>query len=232
MPASDPVVERLPTLLREKLGDAYPTSGELSIAGGPPRFRRRRRADRYQPRVQLTGPQAAIFVGDSMAALRLYGPYPGWDALRARINSLLDVLQESRLAIAVERISLRFVNVLREHPERQLDALNVRIELAGEAAPERGFHLRAELNDEVYERVIEIQPGATGPAHEVDRRETHGLMLELDCRRRFATDDFWPQRSTLIEDLHFEMRALFFRLLTPESIAQLGPIYRAEPEHG
>ena len=56
-PASHPVVERLPALLREKLGDAYPTEGALSIAGGPPRFRRRRREDRYQPRVQLSGPQ-------------------------------------------------------------------------------------------------------------------------------------------------------------------------------
>jgi hypothetical protein len=43
-------------------------------------------------------------------------------------------------------------------------------------------------------------------------------------------DDFWTDRADMIENLHFEQRALFFRLLRTASVEKLGPIYRAEPE--
>ena len=55
-------------------------------------------------------------------------------------------------------------------------------------------------------------------------------MLALECRRGLEDVDFWAERADVLENLHFELRALFFRLLSRDAIEKLGPVYRQAPE--
>jgi uncharacterized protein (TIGR04255 family) len=230
-PAQAGEAGRLPALLRDALGEEYPRSEAIVHASHPDWSRAAQPDLRYQPKLLLTGDGAFVLVGDAAVTLRLVGPYPGWDAVRARIGALLDVLQASKLLGPIERISLKFVNILRDPPARQLDALRIDFSVNGDAVPETGLHVRMELSDERYERIVDLQPGRTGPVIEA-HRDAHGLLLALECRRSLAGEDFWSQRTDLLENLHFELRALFFRLLTRAAVEKLGPIYRAAPESG
>jgi uncharacterized protein (TIGR04255 family) len=222
--------EGLPAFLRAELTEAYPRSESIPLSTAPAQFRKTQEETRYQPRIRQFGPLAAFMVGDQAVWLRLVAPYPGWDEVRDRIEQLTDVLKKSKMVGAVERISLKFVNVLRELPDRQLEGLRVDVRVNGEHAPEAGMHLRMEFNDETYSRVVELQPNPTGPFIDPNPDAT-GLTLSLECRRQLGIDDdFWTDRDAMIENLHFELRALFFRILRQASVEKLGPIYRAEPE--
>jgi uncharacterized protein (TIGR04255 family) len=229
-PVSGEKAEGLPAFLRAQLTEAYPRSESIPVSAAPAQFRKTQEEARYLPRHRQFSPLAAFMVADQAVWLRLVAPYPGWDEVRDRIEQLLDVVQASKMVGAVERIALKFVNVLREMPDRQLEGLRVDVRVNGELAPEHGMHLRLEFNDETYSRVVEIQPNPTGPFIDPNPDVT-GLTLSLECRRVLGIDDdFWTDRADMIENLHFEQRALFFRLLRTASVEKLGPIYRAEPE--
>jgi uncharacterized protein (TIGR04255 family) len=220
---------RIFAVLRGALGTSYPRSEAVPTVHVPEYFRSAAPDPRYEPKLKLMGDGGTVYLGDSVVRLRLVGEYPGWEAVRAKLDGVLDALAVSKLAKDIERISLKFVNVLRDPPPRQLEALRVDFRVNKEAVPEVGLHVRMELSDERYRRVVEIQPGADGPIIE-GRRDLHGLMLALDVRRDLIGEEFWSQRADVLENLHFELRALFFRLLTGDSVTQLGPIYRAAPE--
>jgi len=178
---------------------------------------------------RLGVPEAHVSVADGAVRLRVGAPYLGWASHRERIDALLDALEREKLAGTVERISLKFVNLLEDLPPRQLDALRVELRVNGDPVPEFGLQLRMELSDERFVRIIEIQPGAMeGPV--VAPGDAGGLLLSLECRRDIAGGDFWSQRADLLENLQFESRALFFRLVTRATIEKFGPIYRQPPQ--
>ena len=216
--------------MRNALGAEHPRSAAIQSASMSHIVRRATPPDaRYLPTLELSGDHRAVLLGEGVVCLRLTGAYPGWDAVRARIDALLDEVRRTKQVGALEEISLKFVNVLRDPPPRQLEALRVDLRVNGEAVPERGLYVRMELSDERYVRIVELRPGATGPFLEEDRN-AHGLMLALECRRSLTDIDFWAERGDVLENLHFELRALFFRLLSREAVEKLGPVYRKAPE--
>lgn len=215
--------------MRAKLGAEHPRATAVQNAPTSNIVRRRTFDARHSPSLELSGDHRSVFLGEGVACLHLTGPYPGWEAVRARIDALLDELKRSASVGAIEGVSLKFVNVLRDPPPRQLEAIRVDLRVNGEAVPERGLFVRMELSDERYVRIVEVRPGETGLFLQEDRN-AHGLMLALECRRGLEGVDFWQERADVLENLHFEMRALFFRLLSRESIERLGPVYRKPPE--
>jgi uncharacterized protein (TIGR04255 family) len=212
-------------------GVEYPRSEAMQAPADPGHFRSPAADPHYQPKIRMFGEGEDVFIGDAILRVRIGGPYPGWEGMLARVDALLDVLEQSKVARAVERISLKFVNLLRDVPARQLEALRVDLRVNGETAAETGMHLRMEMRDEHYVRVVEIQPGAAGDMLAADR-SAHGLVLALECRRDLVGEEFWKNRRDTLENLHFELRALFFQLLTREAMEKLGPIYRKPPSAG
>lgn len=215
--------------MRTALGAEHPRSAAIQNAAVSHIVRRSVPDARHIPTFELSGDHRAVLLGDGVVALRLTGRYPGWDVVRGRIESLLDHARRSKSIGTLEEVSLKFVNVLRDPPPRQLEALRVDVRVNGEAVSERGLFLRMELSDERYVRIVELRPGATGPFLEPDPN-AHGLMLALECRRGLEDVDFWAERADVLENLHFELRALFFRLLSRDEIEKLGPVYRQAPE--
>lgn len=215
--------------LRRAIGVDYPRSEAIPVAAALDHFRAPRPDARYDPNFKLSGDHGSVLIAEGAVRLRLVGAYPGWKPVRARIDALLDVLRASKLIGELESISLKFVNVLRDPPPRQLEALRVDLRVNGEAVSEQGLRVRMELSDERYERVAEIEPGVSGPFL-AEHRDLHGLMLALEVRRDLRDSDFWTEREGVLENLHFELRALFFRLLRSAEVDKLGPIYRDSPE--
>jgi len=224
-PASSSVVSLLPGLVFAKLGSEYPESESLPLASLPPEIRTAEPALRYQQQIRLSGRQGSVFFGDCVAGVSLLAPYPGWEAFRPRVNAFLDVLQSSKLVRAPERLSIKFVNLLTDTPSRTLDSLNVEIRLGGEPSADSGLHLRAELNQPPYRSIVEIAPEVIVKLGG-NRGSKSGLLLSIDCIRIVTEPDFWAETDNLIEGLHRELRNVFFKLLTDDSIARLGPIYQ------
>jgi uncharacterized protein (TIGR04255 family) len=195
------------------------------LASLPAEFRKTQPELQYQQQIRLTGGQASVFIGDSVAGVSLLAPYPGWADFRPRIDAFLDVLKASRLVKLPERISLKFVNLLTDLPQSQLDSLNVSLKVAGQPMPETGFQTRFELNDAPFRRIIEIAAGATLSPKLGRNGKKFGLILSIDCIRSLEDVDFWTQAPDLIETLHTDLRTMFFRLVSSGTVATLGPVY-------
>ena len=101
--AGDPA--RIFAVLRGALGTSYPRSEAVPAVHVPEYFRSSAPDPRYEPKLKLMGDDGTAYIGDSAVRLRLVGAYPGWEAVRAKLNGVLDALAASKLAAGIERIA-------------------------------------------------------------------------------------------------------------------------------
>ena len=225
-PAQPAVAQLLPGLVFAKLGGKYGRAEATPIASIPPQVREIDPNLRYQAEYRVSGETAAVFMGDRVAGVSVPAPYEGWQNFRPRVLEFLELLQGSQLVRAVERFSLKFTNVIPAPPEpqRQLDLLNLKVEIGGIKPNENGFRFRTEINDERIIRIVEL---ATNAEVQILGGKASGLLLSLDCIRQIGGEEFWPNHLKSIDDLHVQLKELFFGLITENTLQSLGPVYEA-----
>jgi uncharacterized protein (TIGR04255 family) len=207
-----------------RLGQKYARSEATPIASIPPQIRDNDSNLRYQPHYKLFSDEGAtILLGNRAAGVSVGPPYEGWEAFRPRVEEFLAVVKESGFVRTVERLSIKFVNVLEAPENKQLELLSFAVELGGIKAPEFGLRFRTEINDERFIRIIEIATNATVQLPSGQKKT--GLLLSLDCIRLLRGEDFWPTTRHGLEELHVELKQLFFGLITQTTLATLQPSY-------
>ncbi len=221
-PSRAGVADLLPGLVFSKLGTTYHRSEAQPLASLPAEFRSMQPELRYQAQYRLSGETASIFVGEAVAGIGLVSPYEGWQSFRPRILELLNTLRESNLLKVIERASLKYVNLFPTSGPDQLAKLRLSVLVAGSPAPEVGFKLRVELNDAKFIRIVEIAPNVR--LQSPQRRAKAGLLVDIDCIT-VAVQDFWSHQETVLEGLHSEAKRVFFELVAPEALKELGPHY-------
>ncbi len=222
-PTRDGAVQLLPGLFLSRLAADYPRSEATPIASIPRELRDSNPSLRYQFHYRMAGDSAAVSVGDRSAGVSVFPPYQGWEFFRPRIDAFVDVLKASALVKRLERFSLKFTNVLDMHAERQLSLLNLDVSVGGVAAKDRGFHLRTELNDAKLLRIVEITPEATVTL--VSGATWNGLLVSIDCIKQSESGDLQELTPAAIENVHEEVKQMFFGLITPKTLAALSPAY-------
>jgi uncharacterized protein (TIGR04255 family) len=225
-PRTDAIVGLLPGILFAELGSDYARSETLPLASLPAQFRASDPNLRYQQQIRLTGKSSSIFVGDQVAGISVMAPYPGWDHFWPRIEQLIGVLRKSNLVARTERASLKSVNLLPSSPgQNPLTTLNLSVQLAGHDVPHMGFALRTELNDERFLRIVEIAGQATLNLPGMASRA--GTLLSIDCIRSIPDERaFWDSAPKFVGEIHVELRELFFRLISEETLQSFKPIYQ------
>jgi uncharacterized protein (TIGR04255 family) len=221
-PAQVSIAQLLPGLVFAKLGSRYGRSEATPVASIPPQLRDMDPNLRYQAQYRLSGERSSIFLGERVAGVSMTAPYEGWHHFRPRILEFLEIVRGSGLVETVERFSIKAINIV-PTLGAQLDLLNLHLEIGGIKPPENGFHLRAEVNDDTFLRIIEISTNASAklPSGET----TSGLLLSLDCVRPMRNEDFWSIQETSIDEVHEQLKELFFGLINQQSLESLGPSY-------
>ena len=157
-----------------------------------------------------------------MAGVSIIEPYEGWSCFRPRILEFLEVLRDSALIGKVDRLSIKAMNII-SLPGSPMDMLNVEVKVGGAKPPDKGFRVRTEFHDEPYSLIVELISGATVTFQGGEKRSGH--YLGLDCVREIGTESFWSIYEAALEEAHQQLKDLFFRLLTPESLESFGPRY-------
>lgn len=227
VPRAESVIGLLPGVLFSRLPKRYAKHVTLPLASLPPALRADQPDLKYMQQIRLLSEEGfSLFLGDCVAGASSIAPYPGWAAYKPRIMELISVLHESGLIKAVERASFKYVNILNLDPGRQLQALELEVKVGGEAPPEEGFRLRTEHNDRNYRRIVEIVSGAFVERERGGR--TEGLLVSLDAILPLPAGRGTDQlTSELVEAVHHEAKALFFKIITADTLASLGPEYEA-----
>lgn len=221
-PAQSSIAQLLPGLVFAKLGGKYGRSEATPFASFPPQIREIDPNLRYQPEYRLSGDTASVLIGERVAGVSTTAPYEGWRHFRPRVLEFLEILQTSQLIEKVERFSIKATNII-PAPGGQFDLLNLRLEIGGIKPSENGFRLRTEISDKTLVRIIEIATNATIQFRSGETMS--GLLLSLDCVRILEGEDFWSIHTKAIDEVHDQLKELFFGLITQASLESLGPSY-------
>lgn len=136
---------------------------------------------------------------------------------------LANALRHTELLAQPERFSLKCVNVIQSKPD--LAALMVSVRVGERVLSGEPLQLRAELRVGDVIHIVEVVLPAT--IRHQSGEELHGSMIATDslCISTSDSVNFWKSFEDRLEHVHASNKALFFSLLTDETLHSLGPEY-------
>ena len=175
---------------------------------------------RYLASHQLSGDGEHVLIGDRALSLSKT-KYRGWRELKESIKALLQAARGTELIGLLERYSLKAVNILPVEPGQALGSLNAKFEIANRPAAEQGFQFRTEFVSGELTTIIEIAANANVT---IEGQVKSGMLIGVDTVRSKGAEGLWDDMERRLEELHSELKNLFFELLTPATIKALGPM--------
>ena len=186
---------------------------------------------RYVATHRLKGEKYSVQIGAQSVALSCPSPYSGWRNFKQEISFVTQAVLKTELVEHVERFSLRYINLLiHDEAIRGLQKFVVDIKAGGRdlnADPLiASTHLRTELHEKGFIDVIQVASPTT-----VEIRATNetkrGTLLDIDIIRPLTEgENFGENHGDLLERCHEEEKKMFFSLLKPNTLKDLGPIYK------
>lgn len=175
----------------------------------------------FQPHYRLQGPRGTITVGPRTVAIApLSVPYPGWPQLQKEFDSIFARLAPAGFIGTVERFGLRYVNFF---DEDILPRLTLSFEINNISAMGVGTSFRTVLPERFCKLVLQVGSGMT--LHSTPPRQ--GSAIDIDVFVDFPSigGDLPQTFSDFLSNAHDVEKRLFFRLLTPELLSSLNPVY-------
>ncbi len=227
---ADPAAgDLLPGMLFPRLRGHFGTLASLPIAQLPRAMRQQQPDLAYQPSTALVGQGKRVAFGDRVASVSFLRPYPGWSNARPIIHEVVSALGATGLVQVVERIALKYVNVLTAGKD-STDLTTLRLNLSLDSFDLRptGKLIRVEIEHRGCIHVVQVVAGAdvTSLHQPAGKPSTiSGVLVDIDSIKMGPIDEPWNTIPRLLEDLHDAEKDVFFRVLTPEVIDAMHPIY-------
>lgn len=164
-------------------------------------------------------------VGDQVLSVSVAMPYPGWKKLKPVVLDIWGHAKDSGLVGLVERISVKYVNVL-DAPlgTDHISLTKLGIRLDDHDVTSEPTSLRTEIRRGSMVSIIQVVSQATTSVIK-DGAPQAGLVVDIDSIYEGPFDNFWDRHATLLDDAHDFEKELFFRLLTDETLAKYEPEY-------
>ena len=132
-------------------------------------------------------------------------------------------LRESGHIANLDRYSLKYINVIDSsnaaHPTAPF---NLRVDAKSCELSPNGFRLRFETKIQGFLNIVEFASGVTST---VGKEKLHGTMMTLDTIMEPADTGFWDGLEQRLNATHDELEAIFFELLTSETVDAMEPSY-------
>ena len=195
----------------------------LPISNVPREIREKNLNFKYLGSHRLNFRNNHITIGDHMVALSQTVPYKGWPSFRSRVDALIEAVKKTGLVQAVERYSLKVINMFTVGEGHQLELLNGKFEVAGIPAAEQGFRFKTEFTKDGLVTILEIDSRTSTSLPGGEMRS--GLMIQLDAIRESGNEAIWQNYGAHLDQLHHNLEVLFFSVLTDSAVQDLGPIW-------
>lgn len=165
----------------------------------------------------------AVWLGERVASLSAGRPYPGWASFSRDIRSLLGVLKGTGLVDAIERFSLKYVDVIDIGPEPTFDWLNMTVRLGSHKIGSEPAQVRAEIGEGSLTHMVQAISPAEVTLGE-DGESMRGVLLEIDSVRTMGPGESWPVVEEELDAIHTACKKMFLSLLTDETLNLLEPV--------
>lgn len=225
-PSSESVSDLLPGLLYNSFKDQYPNTVQTPEAQLPRVVRASDKNLKSRPVVKFEGAEGSIGIGDAGIQLIFSRPYPGWDVVRPRAESLFGQTLETGLLESVERLSIRYNNIITINDDVfDLSPLELEFKIGrGLELRGPGTALRAEVSIDSTTTIIEVQAGAKAVISPPDQppEELHGVLLAVDTVS-FGNIEDLKQLEERLMLIHEVEKNIFFRTITEDTRDKLDP---------
>jgi uncharacterized protein (TIGR04255 family) len=223
--ANAPAGELLPGMLFGPLRGHFTNIVPMPLAQIPRQLRQLQPEFAYQPSNAIIGDRKRLGIGDRVVNVSFSRPYPGWGVVRPVIEDVLRAIQGTALVVTVERVSLRFTNIITF--DKDLSTLRVSFVLGDfkDFLPSRS--LRAEIRHGGFTHIVQISTAAdvTQAVPGTPVFSVSGLLVDVDSLANGPIQDPWTTIPNVLEELHVAEKQVFFGLLTAETIQRMDPVY-------
>lgn len=225
-PAVSGLGDLLPGALYPHLQDRYERVEALPAGEIPKAIRDQMPNSAYQGTKRLVGKGTSLNIADQSISVGVLKPYWGWEQFRPLIFQVISAINETKLVGEVERMSLRYQNLLttQDNPN-DFSGLQLQISVADYQLRDGGFRLRAEVERMGCVSVIQVV-GSAQAVTSVDgeKNATTGMLLDIDTIKFAPLPNFWTEFQEIVESVHDAEKDVFFSLLKDETINQMDPV--------
>lgn len=215
----------LPGLLAQRLGRSVKVE-RLPLADLPEEIRFQQDL-KYQPLIRILADGFIYLVGSHSFCVGCQLPYPGWSAFKEKIVSGFAILNDAKIVDAVERHSIKYIDLLELGDPAQLsEYLNLTVDVAGISATNCPIGLNVSIQDDECYQLLHI--AAPVDVEIIGGMKKRGTMIHVDTISKASPMSFAEFYSSLedrFDKLHLINKRQFFGLLKSKAMEQLGAIY-------
>jgi uncharacterized protein (TIGR04255 family) len=193
----------------------------LPIVALPPNVRNASKDLAFQPHYRLLSENLVVLVGPKVISVGMRGEYPGWSVLSPRIKETFLQLHQTGIVARTVRLGLRYINFFTFdiYPNLLLKITVNDSSLGGE-----GTFFKTVLTGGSCKSILNIGKGVAL----VNKPGQTGSIIDIDSYTTDASGDFVSTLERFLEDAHQTEKELFFKLLKPEFLNTLKPVYENE----
>jgi len=222
-PRAEGAAELLPGLMFPALKNEFPEA-KATPAGTIPREIRKTRPElRYIAQFALHGRGQVLSIGENVLILNLSEPYPGWASFKALCLKIVSALHETNHVGALERFSLKYANVFNVPAGNPLAPLKIILDVGAYELRDGGLRLRFETSHRGLLTIVEC---TSEVSVQTPVSSKHGTLLTIDTIYEHGLDEFWRRPDAFLEQGHDVLEALFFDLITNDTLESLGPVWQ------
>ncbi len=221
---ADTVENVLPGVIFDKLAGSFEAPVRLAAADIPSAARAQQPMLNYTPAFRSDGinekAPLSIQIAPRAVTLNCRKPYLGWGKFKSEILILAEVVRTTGLIAAIERFSLKYVDLIPASYPDYLAPLDGRFDLGGYQLGGSPLQIASQFPEDNFVHVITLlAPAIVKTAHTTDE----GLLVNIDTIFSAISVNFWERFGALLDQAHDLNHALFFGILTQETIEQLKP---------
>ena len=216
----------LPGVLYSEL-DTKPKLQRLPAADIPQPVRSNDPNLAFAPTLRLNCDGFTISFGDRHLVVGCILPYPKWKKFKSNILEIVRIVSQIGIDGAVERYSLKYVNIIEaEDIAGQIAKIDMAMRIGDLEA--RSDHLQVQMHGKEGDilHILSITTGAQ--AKLADGSTRIGIVVDIDSIRMVefpSLAEFHKQLGPEIESLRQANKAKFFGCLTDATVKEMEPTY-------
>lgn len=215
----------LPGLLYPQVRAQFPTLKPLPVTQLPAQVRSLDTNLKYAPMYHLIGDRRILIIGDRSLAVSVEAPYPGWSDFKDLITSVWSLTRDSGVIGEVERVSIKYTNLLEAPLNSDHFALtNIRVTLGDTLLSVEPGQLQTEIKSGSHVTLVNLMLQGTA-SNSKDGTTRDGAVLIVDSILMGPFADFWERTSEYLEQVHTTEKSTFFKLLSDETLKRYEPEY-------
>lgn len=182
---------------------------------------------KFAPLSRVDWGQFYIGISDFSVTVSCKYPYPGWNGFKPAITNVMSILLESKIVEAVERYSMKYVDMIPSADiQQKVSMINFKVSIAEHELEKEQFQLRIEIPRDGFINAVQVISSAQAVLNNGTKME--GLVVDVDTfveQDGISMQSLCEGLSDKLEAIHLTNKTMFFDCLTSQTVNKLEPIY-------